>query len=109
MATQFYFKREWLESKELDNRQCRDYISSLLSNPNPAITKVDETGIYAIKSEFRLMHNSSLKILSKVLNELGFRIVKFKNIRRPYLTACDIKILPFPYTDERCRAKELEL
>ncbi len=54
------------------------------------------------------MHCSSLSLLSEVLNELGFRIVKLKNIRIPFFTGSFIKILPFSYTDSRCRAKELQ-
>lgn len=105
MATQFYFKREWLDSEKLNNWQCKDYINSLLVS---AIKKDDSTGIYTIKSEFYLMHCSSLSLLSEVLNELGFKVVKLKNIRIPYFTGSFIKILPFPYTDKRCRKKELQ-
>ncbi len=105
MSTQFYFKQEWLDSEKLNNWQCCDYIHSLLQS---AITKDDSTGIYTIKSNFYLMHCSSLSLLSEVLNELGFRIVKLKNIRIPFFTGSFIKILPFPYTDSRCRAKELQ-
>ena len=104
MATQYYFKREWLNSEKLNNWQCADYIHSLFQS---AITKTDSSGICTIKSEFRLMHNSSQNLLSEVLDEIGFRIVKFKNIRIPYFTGTFVKILPYPYTDKRCRAKEL--
>lgn len=104
MATQFYFKREWLDSEKLNNWQCGDYTNSLFYS---AVTKEDNSGICTIKSEFYLMHNSSFELLCKVLNEIGFRVVKFKNIRIPYFTGTFVKILPYPYTDKRCRAKEL--
>ncbi len=104
MATQFYFKREWLNSEKLNNWQCRDYVDSILFS---AVTKTDPLGIYTIKSEFYLSHNSSFSLLCKVLDEIGFRVVRFKNIRIPYSTRTFVKILPYPYTDKRCRAKEL--
>lgn len=106
MATQFYFKREWLDlnNQNFKNCQCGEYISSLKFS---AITKNDDTGIYTIKSEFYLWHASSLNVLSEVLNELGFRVVKLKQIRVPGFCGSFVKILPFPYTDKRCKAKEL--
>lgn len=104
MATQFYFKREWLNNENIKGHPYSQYTGSLEFS---AITKNDETGIYTIKSEFYLWHASSLNVLSKVLNELGFRVIKFKNFRVPGFCGTFVKILPFPYTDKRCRGKEL--
>lgn len=104
MATQFYFKREWLEVK-FPMKESNWFACDLLES----FGSPDKNGICTIPSEFivhTMLENIIRKQLEPVLNHMGFRITQVKKIHGHFQSK--IKILPLPYTDPRCRAKELQ-
>ena len=100
MATQFYFKREWLEGHSEEDA----FIEEILEQCT--ITDNGDCKIHSVFIVCTICSPIINRSLSPVLERLCFQIKKTKPIRGQFQTK--IFILPFPYTDSRCRAKEFQ-
>lgn len=108
MATQFYFKREWIDKYVLHHLIFfNDTLAEYKFHPIILASKKLNDEIYVIPNQFTVIGTGgklNIQELTTILNYLGFRIVKVKMFDEYKAT---LKIIPFPYTDPHCRAKEL--